>query len=107
MLTSVNTSNACSIVHGWAAAQSARYRRCIDRSAFAMSRQYLIGNARYRDRARQRSNTYLERCLEDCEASLLEERLGLRRQQILQINGRHAVGRGGENRYRVDDGRVR
>jgi len=30
---------------------SAQYRQRIDRSAFAMSRQCLIGNVRYQDRA--------------------------------------------------------
>src|SRR5215470_16588118 len=48
----------------------------------------------------------LEHDLEYREAPLLEERLGLRRQQILHIDRRHAVGRAGEDRYRINDGRV-
>src|SRR5215467_1581680 len=64
-------------------------------------------NARYQDRAQRHSIIISNKGLENCEAPFLEERFGLRRQQILHIDRGHAVGRAGEDRHRIDDRRVR
>ena len=59
------------------------------------------------DLFRKPVTTFRDHALEHREAPLLEERFGLRRQQILHVDRRHAVGRAGEDRHRIDDGRVR
>src|SRR5215475_9931293 len=85
--------------HAWKInGAGAGIRKHDSRSAIAMSGECLIGYARYQDRALR---------LKHCEATLLEERLGLRRKQVPHVDRRHAVSRPGKDCYRINDRRMR
>src|SRR4051812_32927098 len=104
LLTFVDTSSACSIVHSWAAGEA----RGIDGASIAQHLRCRVNilSAMYGIRVGARLANNFYRALKHCKAPLLKERLGLWRQQILHVDRRHAVGRAGEDRHRVDDGRV-